>query len=1246
MTRSLPTPASVGSVLVVTLALLLAACTSSRPYVDEAFDGWQAATPPERADLAYRVFLVGDIAAGEERSGLDVLAAHLAEAGEAGTVVFLGDQLSRPLPDSLAAERAEAEAPLLDLVEAVQGYPGRVVVIPGDREWQRDETREREADFLAARLGERVLVPEDGLPGPVKITLADGIHLLALDTEWWLQDADDRPTGEIDGEDVESELDVLIALTELLAEYDDDRIIVVGHHPVFSNGERGGHYSLRQHLFPLTDVWGPLYLPLPIVGSVYPLLRSYFGGRQDFSGSDYRTFRQALPAAIEEHDGVIYAAAHEHGLQYTPYRTDALELQHHVTSGGGSRRGSFDGGFGAGFAHASEGFASVQFYDDGTMWLEFWEPSGDRRQGRLAFRTQLEEALREDVDPQVSDAVDAAALPDYTDSTVVVRADPGLGAGAVKRFFLGSNYRDAWTAPVPTRVLDLGRDRGGLVPVKRGGGYQTVSLRLKNPEGREFVLRQVRKRPDLLLPVALQGTVAADVFADQISSSNPYGALVVPRLAEAAGIYHTNPELVVIPDDPRLGVYREDFAGTLALFEERPAGDVSDQAHFGGAEDVDSSVKMLRELREDNDTRVDARFYLRNRLFDALIGDWDRHEDQWRWAQFEPFELDPALPADARTQGKVYRPIPRDRDQVFFRLTGVLPRIAQYYIPGLQDFDPDYGNVGGLTENGRELDRRLLSELAREDWQAVARDLQARMTDAVFREALEDWPAEVNALHGERVYRNLQSRRDGLLEFADSWYGLLSRYVDVVGSDKHERFVVERRGEETEVTVYKTNKEGENRKGIYRRVFHTRETRELRLYGLGGRDRFETTGEGDLYVRIVGGPDEDAFADRAEGRREHYYDTRRGNEVEAGDARVTLSDDPDVNRYDPKEFGSARRAVFPVFGYNATDGPTLGFNAVMRTSRFRRRPFGHRHQLAASVATFTGAVTAAYASRWTERAGPFDVVIEADGATPQNVQNFYGLGNETELDREAGFYRVRLARAAGAAGLELNLTRGLNFGVLPAAEVTRVERSPDRIVGLPGVADDVFDEQAFVGGNGLLVLEHADRAVNPRQGFRWENRATVRTGVWNTGDTFGTLASALTAYLSPSLRPQVTLALRVGAEHVAGDFPFYRAASLGGTTNLRGYRSTRFSGRSALWQNAELRLGLGQFRTYAAAGSFGLVGFADNGRVWADGEDSSAWHQGYGGGLWLNLFDLVLVNGTVGVSEEGTFVNVGFGFLY
>ena len=120
---------------------------------------------------------------------------------------------------------------------------------------------------------------------------------------------------------------------------------------------------------------------------------------------------------------------------------------------------------------------------------------------------------------------------------------------------------------------------------------------------------------------------------DQISSSHPYGAFVVPYLAEAAGIYHTNPKLVFIPDDPRFGRHQPTFANTLALYEERPAKDWSEADFFGNSPDIENTAKVLTNLAKDNDHYVDEPFVLRSRLFDMFIGDWERHDDQWRWSE-------------------------------------------------------------------------------------------------------------------------------------------------------------------------------------------------------------------------------------------------------------------------------------------------------------------------------------------------------------------------------------------------------------------------------------------------------------------------------------------------------------------------------------------------------------------------------------------------------------------------------------
>jgi hypothetical protein len=151
----------------------------------------------------------------------------------------------------------------------------------------------------------------------------------------------------------------------------------------------------------------------------------------------------------------------------------------------------------------------------------------------------------------------------------VVPASTHYRAGRFRRWLQGGNYRREWQQPITVPVLNLATAYGGLTPLKRGGGLQTQSLRLRAANGQEFVLRSIEKNTTGAVPDYLHHTLAAAIVQYQISAAHPYAALLVPPLAEAAGVGHTNPQVVLVPDDPRLGIYRREFAGTLALLEAR-----------------------------------------------------------------------------------------------------------------------------------------------------------------------------------------------------------------------------------------------------------------------------------------------------------------------------------------------------------------------------------------------------------------------------------------------------------------------------------------------------------------------------------------------------------------------------------------------------------------------------------------------------------------------------------------------------
>src|SRR5436190_17369022 len=222
-----------------------------------------------------------------------------------------------------------------------------------------------------------------------------------------------------------------------------------------------------------------------------------------------------------------------------------------------------------------------------------------------------------------------------------------------KSFWMGLNYRKEWTIPIKVPVVDLSREKGGLTIVKRGGGKQTRSLRVADPNGREYNFRSIQKFiTGKTLPADLQSAAAEDIVADGVSASYPYAALSMPVLAEAAGVPSLSVKVVYIPDDPKLGEHRKEFKNLLTYLEDR----VPDSVKKGyDTEDV------VKKLIADNDNTVDQHALLRARILDMFVMDFDRHEGQWIWGAID------------KEKGKQYYPIPKDRDQAFYINQGVLP---------------------------------------------------------------------------------------------------------------------------------------------------------------------------------------------------------------------------------------------------------------------------------------------------------------------------------------------------------------------------------------------------------------------------------------------------------------------------------------------------------------------------------------------------------------------------------------------
>jgi len=294
---------------------LVAGCGVAHPLTQPA-----AMAAPE--EVAASVILIGD-AGSPNPAGEPVLSALAREAARdpsRTTIVFLGDNVyPRGIPDSGSHARAEAERRLGDQLAVVRNSGARGIFIPGNHDWARQgrtgwEAIRRQGALIAAEGGPSVLAPAGGCPGPVVTDVGSVVRIVSLDTQWWLHGGP-KP-GPSDSTCSPNTADgVVDSLRGALASAGGRSIVVTGHHPMASGGAHGGHFTWKDHIFPLRAAAKWLWIPLPVVGSIYPIARRLGVSSQDMSGSANERMRAAFESAFDAHPPLVYASGHDHGLQ-------------------------------------------------------------------------------------------------------------------------------------------------------------------------------------------------------------------------------------------------------------------------------------------------------------------------------------------------------------------------------------------------------------------------------------------------------------------------------------------------------------------------------------------------------------------------------------------------------------------------------------------------------------------------------------------------------------------------------------------------------------------------------------------------------------------------------------------------------------------------------------------------------------------------------------------------------------------
>lgn len=347
----------------------------------------------QHTNRSYEIFLVGDtgsLSRSTPDAVLQTLNSHL-NADQDSAVLFLGDNVyPRGLPANGHLLRKDAEQALLAHKNALSGYHGKVIFIPGNHDWNKGrpdgyEYILRQEEYLEKLFGRNVFLPSNGCPGPTKVTVNNKLVLIFINTQWWMQTGL-KPIGKQYRCRVSSEKEFFEHLEQLLEDNKEKRILICGHAPVYSYAIHGGRYKLKHHLFPLTLYRKRAYVPLPFIGSLLPLYRKYFGAREDIAHPRYRRLRHNLKAIFAKHKGLIYAAGHEHNLQHI-----CKDSNHYIVSGAGSKlKYVIESGKNLLFGMKAKGFFKLRVQEDGSANLSAWIVAHGKPEGKMVYETEIE----------------------------------------------------------------------------------------------------------------------------------------------------------------------------------------------------------------------------------------------------------------------------------------------------------------------------------------------------------------------------------------------------------------------------------------------------------------------------------------------------------------------------------------------------------------------------------------------------------------------------------------------------------------------------------------------------------------------------------------------------------------------------------------------------------------------------------------------------------------------------------------
>ncbi|GAB3902863.1 metallophosphoesterase [Mucilaginibacter boryungensis] len=1178
--------------------------------------------------VKYRIILIGDAGElGKQQKGvLSSAAANVLE--NKTTVLYLGDNI---YPTGIGLPGSKEEETTKNILRS-QYQPMRaagapVYFIPGNHDWDRMGPKglakvKRAGEFLAEQKDTLLkMAPAKGCPDPTEIKINDDLVVIAFDSEWWLYIYNkDNPDADCD---CKTNDEVIGRFKELLYKNRDKIIILADHHPFDTYGHHGGSYIWQDYLFPLTSVKSSLYIPLPVIGALYPFLRSTFDNPEDNGHPLYKTMIKGIDRVFTLDSNVVRVAGHEHGLQFI---NDEGVIQ--VVSGSGAKRAVVKKGKHSLFALREAGYVTLDLMLNKSMRFTYYANNAKDSVFKKVY-TYSKPFIPVHIPVEKSDVV-------MKEDSITVSAHPSFNkVSKLHRLVYGENYRKEWAVNARLPIIKLHSYQGGLTPVRLGGGHQTESLLLKNKEGKNYILSNIEKYPYMLLPQQLRQTFSKSWLKDAMSAQFPYGAVVAAEIARAVKVNHTTPTIGWVAPDAHFGYYETQFAGKICLIEEREPGDSSI-----------NTGNMIKLLNASDNNRIDSVEFFKARLLDWFLGDWDEHEDQWRW-QYK-----------RRGNVNYYTAVPHDRAEMFFINQGVIPSIAsrRWVARYLKGYNGGYRTINDFFENDHTLNTRFMTQIGYDQWMQVTRSFAAALTDDVLENSLKKLPLAVYRIRHRQLMALMRERRDKLVAAAETYYRFFNHRVDVKLSDQGQVVSVkDTLNGALVITARRARYRGKS--VLFSRVFDPKITKEVRLYISKGDDSVLVDQKvSKIKVRIIGGNGHKLYNIVNAGPKVNVYEklntaTFTGPAQDRVDKH--LSNDTSNIGYVPTNL---YHTILPLFqtGYNFDDGYyfNVGFKYIHQG--FRKFPtstqeavYGH------SVAS--GESRLSYNGSWVNAFGKADAEIAVNAYFPK-VINFFGRSNQPEFNKVGdynNYYRAKFNFYTVDATVRFqNLDGTIILRLGPSVQYYHpVSENLGRLVSNPNLihtydSATVNNDKVHAG----IVATYIDDKRNNKVLTDWGVYVNVRiqayAGVGGNSRSFIQAIPEARLYKSVDTKSNFVITERIGGGLTYGRTTYYQSLFLGGEDNLPGFKQDRFAGQQMMFNNLEARIKLTDFLPYILPGQFGLTAAHNIGRVWVKREFSTEWHNSFSGGIYISPSDMALFQLKGGYSKEGFYPYVNFSLTF